>query len=141
MTPREAVDHLAEFINRPSENDDREADAIEAVGVLDKLVAQTPTEPVYAELSWCVEDIHTILTEQGRTATQEEMEQWFSRNERHLRDRLCELGWGVIDTLLAMDSVGKRDDGADEEDESCPCDAGHPERCMDVGTESREREG
>jgi hypothetical protein len=38
MTPREAVDHLAAFINQPSEGDDREADAIEAVGVLEKLL-------------------------------------------------------------------------------------------------------
>jgi hypothetical protein len=39
MTPREAVDILARFINHPSTSDDNEADAIEAVGVLDKLVA------------------------------------------------------------------------------------------------------
>jgi hypothetical protein len=49
MTPREAVDTLARFINHPSTGDDNEADAIEAVGVLDKLVVDAEEAPMLAK--------------------------------------------------------------------------------------------
>jgi hypothetical protein len=53
----------------------------------------------YAELSWCAEDVQTLRPD----LTEIEAENFLSRNEKHLRDRLCELGWGVMETLLAMD--------------------------------------
>jgi hypothetical protein len=133
MTPREAVDHLAEFINRPSENDDREADAIEAVSVLDKLVVDAEECPTPDRN---LPDREYVLADGSA---------WFTAGKFSVRIHLTDEG--ISADIFALD---KEDQGtiastyaftAEAEDDPCPCDAGHPERCMDVGTESREREG
>jgi len=53
----------------------------------------------YAEIKWSIEDVRTMFA----GASDDELHDWFARNEKHLRDRLVELGWGVMDTLLSMD--------------------------------------
>ena len=46
----------------------------------------------YAALSWTAGDVQSVFP--GRTI--EECQAWMSRNDRRLRDRLCELGFEVI---------------------------------------------
>ena len=53
-------------------------------------------ENTYAETKWCAEDIQTLRPEW----TLEECHTFLQQNERHIRDRLVELGWEVIDCLL-----------------------------------------
>lgn len=56
---------------------------------------------MYANLSWTPEDVQTLAP----TMTLQEAETWLQCNEKHIRDRLCELGWGVIETLLQIDGI------------------------------------
>jgi hypothetical protein len=53
----------------------------------------------YAALGWNAEDVQTLRPD----LTDAQAEAFLARNERHLRDRLVELGWDVMDTLLALD--------------------------------------
>lgn len=62
----------------------------------------------YAKLVWSIEDVRELFT----GASDEELHNWLARNEKHIRDRLCELGWGVIDTLLSMDPPKRENDDA-----------------------------
>lgn len=56
---------------------------------------------MYADLSWSPEDVQTLAPKMST----EEAEEWLQANEGHLRDRLVELGWGVIEALLNYDGV------------------------------------
>jgi hypothetical protein len=53
----------------------------------------------YAEVVWTTEDVLALRPDM----TIEEAEEWLQTNEKHLRDRLIELGWDVMETLLAFD--------------------------------------
>lgn len=55
----------------------------------------------YAELSWDVEDVLTLRPKWGRGKAAE----WLAANERHLRDRLVEVGWSVMEDLMVYDAV------------------------------------
>ena len=57
------------------------------------------SKPFYAQLKWSIEDVRSLFD----GASDEELHDWFARNEKHLRDRLCELGHQVIDDLLSID--------------------------------------
>jgi len=50
----------------------------------------------YATVTWTSEDVQTLRP----TWTVEQCEEWLERNERYIQDRLVELGWEVIETLL-----------------------------------------
>lgn len=50
----------------------------------------------YAKVVWAPEDIQTLRPEW----TLEKCEEWLDNNERYIQDRLVELGWDVIGTLL-----------------------------------------
>ena len=50
----------------------------------------------YAEVKWRAEDIQSI----NNTWSLEKCEEWLQDNERHISDRLIELGWEVIDVLV-----------------------------------------
>ena len=57
------------------------------------------TQDKYAEVVWTTEDVLTLRPDM----TIEEAEEWLQINEKHLRDRLIELGWDVMESLLAFD--------------------------------------
>ena len=50
----------------------------------------------YAEVKWRAEDVQSI----NGAWSLEKCEEWLQDNERHISDRLIELGWEVIDVLL-----------------------------------------
>lgn len=56
---------------------------------------------LYADLAWTAEDVRTLAPH----LTVEQAEEWLRNNEHHIRDRLCELGWGVIGDLLTYDGI------------------------------------
>jgi hypothetical protein len=53
----------------------------------------------YAEVSWTAEDVQTLRPEM----TTEQAEEALQSIEKHLRDRLVELGWEVMDDLLRFE--------------------------------------
>lgn len=53
----------------------------------------------FANVAWTPEDIETLREDW----TLDECEAFLSRNEKHIRDRLIELGWNVIETLIEME--------------------------------------
>jgi hypothetical protein len=53
----------------------------------------------YAEVSWTAEDVKTLRPEM----TTEQAEEALQSIEKHLRDRLVELGWEVMDDLLRFE--------------------------------------
>lgn len=55
-----------------------------------------PLDNKFATVSWCAEDIQTLRPDW----TTEQAEEWLLTNQRYIRDRLVELGWEVIETLL-----------------------------------------
>lgn len=57
--------------------------------------------PKYVTLSWCAEDVLTLAPR----LTYEQAEEWLANNQKHIQDRLCELGWEVMETLLSMDGI------------------------------------
>lgn len=50
----------------------------------------------YAKVEWTAEDVLTLRPDMGPTAAEE----FLQSNERRIRDRLVELGWEVIESLL-----------------------------------------
>jgi hypothetical protein len=50
----------------------------------------------FAEVKWTVEDVKTLRP----YWTDEQCVDFFQQNERHIKDRLVELGWDVIGCLL-----------------------------------------
>lgn len=60
--------------------------------------AVTEPEPEqFAKLVWTAEDVQTLFE-----VTDEQAVEFLISNERHIRDRLCELGWEVIGTFGDM---------------------------------------
>jgi hypothetical protein len=53
----------------------------------------------YAKVEWSPEDIQTLRPEMST----EEASEWLQTNQKYIQDRLVELGWGVIETLLQYD--------------------------------------
>ena len=53
----------------------------------------------YAQVVWRAEDVKSI----NGAWSLEKCEEWLQDNDEHISDRLIELGWEVIDTLLSME--------------------------------------
>jgi hypothetical protein len=53
----------------------------------------------YAKVVWRAEDVKSI----NGAWSLEKCEEWLQDNERYISDRLIELGWEVMDTLLKME--------------------------------------
>ena len=53
----------------------------------------------YAKVVWRAEDVKAIKS----AWSLEKCEEWLQDNDRHISDRLIELGWEVMDTLLQME--------------------------------------
>lgn len=56
-------------------------------------------ENKYATVTWTAEDVQTLRA----TWSLEQCEEFLQRNERRIQDRLVELGWEVIESLLDSD--------------------------------------
>ena len=54
----------------------------------------------YAKVVWRAEDVKAIKS----AWSLEKCEEWLQDNDRHISDRLIELGWEVMDTLLQMEA-------------------------------------
>lgn len=50
----------------------------------------------FAELSWRADDVQTLRPAWSLA----KCEEWLCANEKYVRDRLCELGWDVMESLL-----------------------------------------
>ena len=53
----------------------------------------------YAEVKWRAEDVYRLKP----SWTLPKCEEWLQDNEHHIQERLIELGWDVIETLLSME--------------------------------------
>jgi hypothetical protein len=54
----------------------------------------------FATISWTAGDVQSLRGD----LTDEQAEAFLSRNEKHLRDRLIEIGWEVMEHLLVEDA-------------------------------------
>jgi hypothetical protein len=61
-------------------------------------IAATPPNG-HATVTWHQEDIATLRP----SWTPEQCEEWLEDNSRRIQDRIVELGWGVIETLIGED--------------------------------------
>lgn len=50
----------------------------------------------FATVSWTVDDILTLRSDW----TVDQAEEWLIKNQKYIQDRLVELGWEVIETLM-----------------------------------------
>lgn len=57
------------------------------------------TSEKFAQVVWTAEDIQTLRPDWDL----EKCADWLQRNERHIQDRLVELGWEVIESLLGSE--------------------------------------
>ena len=60
----------------------------------------------YAKVVWRAEDVKSI----NSAWSLEKCEEWLADNERHISDRLIELGWEVLDVWLRQSSDEEEDD-------------------------------
>jgi hypothetical protein len=67
----------------------------------------------YANLGWTVDDVTDLFD-----CTAEEATSFLIDNERHIRDRMCEVGWDIIETLGVESGLKKRNDDQDDEEPS-----------------------
>lgn len=54
----------------------------------------------YAKLEWTASDVRFVAASKGQKMTIKQAEAWLSEHERRIRDRLCELGFEVIESLM-----------------------------------------
>lgn len=57
----------------------------------------------YARVVWTVEDVKQVAQECGYCLTDEQAEEFLVTNERHLQDRIVELGYEVLQSLFDME--------------------------------------
>jgi hypothetical protein len=60
---------------------------------------------VRATCTFVVEDVLDMFD-----VTEDKAEEFLSNNQRHIQDRMCELGWEVIEDLGEIDGMRKKDD-------------------------------
>jgi hypothetical protein len=56
-------------------------------------------ELAYGRVEWTVEDVLSIRPEMSP----EDAEEFLQSNEKHLRNRIVELGWEVLESLLSYE--------------------------------------
>ena len=59
----------------------------------------------YAKVVWTANDIFSLKPDW----TDEQAEEWLECNQKYIQERMVELGWEVIESLLPSDS-GEKDD-------------------------------
>lgn len=99
------IDHLEREINEHFGNPtDAEPPSHDEVLTYLELKGMIPPEEglgrKYADLGWHVGDI-TSMTK----LDDEQARDWLVSNQKYIRDRLCELGHEVIETLLSDDGI------------------------------------
>jgi hypothetical protein len=75
-----------------------------------------------ATCTFVVEDVLDMFD-----VTEDEAEEFLINNQKHIQDRMCELGWEVIECFGEMDGLKKKDaldaesigSGLDEADPHC----------------------
>lgn len=55
----------------------------------------------YAEVTWRAEDVQSLS--RCKNWSLEKCEEWLQDNEEHIKDRLTELGWEVLDSFVMME--------------------------------------
>ena len=60
----------------------------------------------YASVTWRAEDVSMIKPNWSMP----KCEEWLQDNERHIADRLIELGWEVLDVLVRQNNDEEDDD-------------------------------
>ena len=60
----------------------------------------------YAKVVWRAEDVKTIQ----KNWSLPRCEEWLEGNERHISDRLIELGWEVLEVLVRQNDDDEEDD-------------------------------
>lgn len=85
-----------------------DADATHPCGVAAKTIKEFGGPARFADLAWTAADVQTLATKM----TDEEAATWLANNEGHIRDRLVELGWDVIESLLGDACSDDEDDCA-----------------------------
>lgn len=53
----------------------------------------------YAKVVWAPEDVQTLRPDMSL----EDAAEWLESNQKYIQDRLVELGWDVIGSLLSYD--------------------------------------
>ena len=64
----------------------------------------------YAKVVWRAEDVQSIQ----KNWSLPKCEEWLQDNERHVSDRLIELGWEVLDVLVRQRSYNEEEENDDE---------------------------
>ena len=59
----------------------------------------------FAELAWTAGDVRSVSNNDKKWMTIKQAERFLERNEGLLRDRLAELGFQVIETLLKEERI------------------------------------
>lgn len=63
-------------------------------------------EPKFAQLAWMSGDVQTHKP----GWTEEQCREWLAQNQKHIQNRLCELGNEVIATLVELEDYEVKDD-------------------------------
>ena len=58
----------------------------------------------FGNVGWMIGDVQSIAKLNKKDAFD-----WLNKNERHIRDRMTELGWDVLRNLLQYDNVKMKD--------------------------------
>ena len=64
-------------------------------------------EKYYAKVEWAVEDIQALRAGWSERRCQE----FLVANEKYIEERLVELGWEVIESLITFEEAEERRDG------------------------------
>jgi len=64
----------------------------------------------YAKVVWRAEDVQSIKKDWSLPRCEE----WLEDNERHIADRLIELGWEVLDVLVRQRSYNEEEEADDD---------------------------
>jgi len=70
---------------------------------------------VKATCTFVVEDVLDMFD-----VTEDEAEEFLFNNQKHIQDRMCELGWEVIECFGEMDGLKKKDAREIAEVHGCP---------------------
>lgn len=70
------------------------------------------SQKLYASVGWTVGDVMSLTEKENieeggwePQITEEQAEAFLLANEGHIRDRMVEMGWTVLETLMMMDGL------------------------------------
>ena len=72
------------------------------------------SQKLYASVGWTVEGVRSLCEVEDpavggwtSTITEEQAEEFLLNNQKYIQDRMVELGWEVLETLLRYDGLLK----------------------------------